>query len=148
MTVTPIGASVDRTSLGLGALVIGTDWTAAYYFPEEDAITEPEFDERTSFAEESALLGAALPTHSVPAMGTLAMTVTVTGASEAALKANKRALEAAFKQRLTYAVSVTTLGSADTYTCLPGRVSFGAVDSGMTRALMARAVITVPCFPL
>lgn len=148
MTVTPIGASVDRTSLGLGALVIGTDWLADYYFPEEDAITEPDFDERTSFAEESALLGAALPTHSVSGMGSLGFTVTVNGATEAELKANKRALEAAFKQRLTFAVSVTTLGSPDVYTCLPGRVSFGAVQSGLTRALMAKAAITVPCFPL
>lgn len=142
-----IQASVDRTSLSLPALVIGTDPTSDFYFPE-DGLTEPEFEERTAFAEESVFLGAALPTHSTPGVGSMALTVTVNGDTEADLKANKRALEAAFRQRLTYEVALTVVGAPDTYTCLPARVSFGTVSSGMTRALMARAVITVPCYPL
>ena len=139
--------SIDRTSLSLPPLVLSNDPTGVYVIPE-DALVEPEFDERASFADDSPHVAGSLLTQSVLGLGSWACSpLNVHGADPADLKANKRALEAALRQ-FRFEATITIVGAPDTYSCIRGKVSWGTVDSGVTRANMARASITVPCQPL
>lgn len=135
-----------RTELALAVLTITNDPTQPYHLPEE-GFSEPEFDNRQTFADESPHVGGALLTQSVVGLGTLALTIYTHAADAATLKAQKRALEACVRQ-FSYTAALTIVGDPDTYTCLPGRISWGEVDSGMVAALMARAVVTIPVQPL
>ena len=106
------------------------------YWLDEDGVIEPEIEHRTAFADESAHVS-----------GSLGLTVYTLAADEATLKAQKRALEAVVSQ-FTYTATLTTVGGPDAYTCLPGRLSWGTLDSGMVKARLAKAVITIPVQPL
>ena len=137
--------SIDRSGLSLAALVAGSEFDSGDYWL--DSLVEPEFDQRTSLADESGHVAGGLPTQSVQGLGSWQAVIYAQGADAATLKANKRALEAAVRQ-FRYTATLTIVGAADTYTCFAGRVSWGTVDSGMVRGLIARAAVTVPCLPL
>jgi len=136
-----------RTALGFGDLVIGSSPIGAAFWLPEDGFTEPEFDQRDTMADPSNHVPGALATQSVTNEGTFACLIYVAGADEAALKANKRALEATVRQ-FRFSTTLTIVGAPDTYASRAGKISWGDVDSGMTRALMARAVVTIPVQPL
>lgn len=138
--------SIDRTSLSLGSLDIGTIPGAAYWLPE-DGITEPDFDQRQTFADDSPDVAGSLLVQSVPAIGSLALKVYTTAADADTLKAQKRALEAAVGQ-FSYSVTLTLVGAPDTYNALPGKVSWGQLDSGQVASLIAVAAVTIPLQPL
>ena len=137
--------SIDRSSLTLAALVI-SNTPGAYWLPE-DGFTEPEFDQRQTFASDSPDTAGSLLIQSVQGVGSFGCTVYTQASTAAALKAQKRALEAAVYQ-FSYTLSLTIVGAPDTYAAMPGRVSWGEVDSGMVGALLARAAVTIPVQPL
>lgn len=125
-------------------LVIANDPTDDYWISE---LTEPDFDNRETFADLSAHVAGDLLTQSVKAAGVLATTIYTQASTAAGLKANKRALEDAVAQfRLT--VTLDLVGAADSYAARRGRLSWGDSDSGMVAALLARAVVTIPVQPL
>lgn len=136
-----------RTALGLGDLTITSNPFGASFWLPEDGFAEPEFTQRDTVADSSAHVAGALATQSVTDEGTFACLIYVAGADEAGLKANKRALEATVRQ-FRFTTSLTIVGAADTYNSRAGAISWGEVDSGMTRALMAKAVVTIPVQPL
>jgi len=144
------GLSINRPLVGDGslpALAIGVMPTMGGYWFPSDGISEPEFDETTTYAETSPNLAGGLATQSVTGIGTLALTVLTEASSEANLKTQKQALEAAVRQ-FSYTVALTTVGAADTYTCIRGRISWGTLNAAMSRAFIARCVITIPVQPL
>lgn len=138
--------TIGRDRLSLSALVISNPFESDFWIPE-DGLFEPEFAQRDSLADESAFTPGMLPTHSVTDEGTLQSEVYVKGANELVLQANKRALEAAVRQ-FRFPVTVEAVGAPDTYNARAGRLSWGAFDSGMGSALMARAAVTIPVQPL
>lgn len=145
-----LAASFARPLVGDGtlpALTVGSYPTVGGYWFPEDGTSEPEFDQRTAFADDSPHVAGSLATQSVTGLGTWAGTVYTLAASEGDLKAQKRALEACVRQ-FSYVMSLTIVGSPDDYTCLAGRISWGEYDSGMAHDLIARAVITIPVQPL
>lgn len=127
-------------------LVITSTPGGAYWIPE-DSIIEPEFDVRTTFADDSPDVPGQLATQSVLALGSLGLTIYTAAADDATLKAQKRALEATVWQ-FNYTTTLDLFGTADAYVSLPGRISWGTLDSGMAAARLARCVITIPVQPL
>lgn len=132
---------------GSPAITITDNPHGTAYWLDEDGIIEPEVEHRVSFADDSPHVGGSLATQSVRAMAALGLTVYTQASDGATLKAQKRALEAILSQ-FTYTAALTITGDPDTYTCLPARVSWGTVDSGMVRRLIAKAVVTIPVQPL
>lgn len=141
------GVIFSRTSLALPDLVVGTNPLGSDFWLPEDGFNEPEFSQRTTYADPAPGLHGQLATQSATDVGSFAALIYTQAADEAALKANKRALEAAVRQ-FRYTLGLTIVGPTDSYQALAGQVSWGEVDSGMVRQLMARAVVTVPVQPL
>lgn len=117
------------------------------YWIAEDGITEPEIEYRITYAEDSPHVAGSLATQAVRALATLGLTIYTAAPDGVTLKAQKRALEAVVSQ-FTYTATLTTVGGADAYTCLPGRLSWGTWDSGLESGLIAKAALTIPVQPL
>lgn len=145
-----VGVSLTRTLVpGSPAdLAIPADYTpGAAYWLDIDGFLEPEFDERPTYATDSADVPGSILTQSVRGLGVLGLTVCTIAATGADLKAQKRALEAAVRQ-FTFTATVTIVGDPDDYVCNPAKVSWGPVEAGWLRQFMARAVVTIPVLPL
>lgn len=68
-------------------------------------------------------------------------------ASAAALKALRDDVNEAFSQ-FSYTLAVTESGVTETWTCDPADVQWNEHDSGMANLFLARATITIPCYPV
>ena len=142
-----VSFSRDLLPGSLGALTIDSDPIGADFWLPEDGFNEPEFDNRDTVADVSAHVPGSLTTQSVLDEGTWAALIYTQAADEDALKANKRMLEATVRQ-FRFTTTLTIVGAPDVYRSRAGRISWGELDSGMTKALMARAVVTIPVQPL
>lgn len=129
---------------GLADLTIPAAPGGPYWLDED--ITIPELEHRISYADESRHVAGALATQSVLALGTLAFKVYTEAADVATLKTQMSDLRAVLSQ-FTYTATLDLIGT-DTYTCLPGRLSWGQIDSGLVRRLIVPGVVTIPVQPL
>lgn len=140
-----ISVTIDRTTLSLTALVIGNDPTTGLWLPE-DGIGRPAKLWRRKTVTSNFIHGA-VQTHAVLEQATIPLTVYAQAATSAALKTLQDTLETALSQWV-YDATLTEDGVARTFECDCADVSWGEFDSGMTRAHMARATVTIPCYPV
>lgn len=141
-----IEVTIDRTSLELPPLVLGSDpFVAPLYLPE-DAVTWPEWSIRRTYAPESAWLAGTALLAAVREASTLPLVVYARGETTAALEAAKRTLEAATSQ-WDYDITLTVDGVATSWRADPELPTWGLVDAGMVRAGLARGAVTVPINP-
>jgi hypothetical protein len=141
-----ISASIDRTELALTPLVIGTDPTAALYL-DEDGLTEPEFEWRTSNAPESVYIPGQLALAAVQDAGGLGLRIYARGTTTAAVAAAKAELAAALGQWRP-AITTDVDGIVTEYEAVyPVTPHWGTVDSGMVRAHLAKTSVTVVVNP-
>ena len=142
-----LSLTIGRASLSLADLVITNDPNAGDFWLPEDPFDEPEENYRLRYMPDSddvhgkELVSAVLEHTSIPA------TVYTKAASAAALKANKAALRAALGQ-FAYSVTVNLDGATATYSADPCGARWGTVDSGMVRAHIAKASVSIPVYPI
>lgn len=138
--------SFDRTALSLSALTI-TETRGSFWIPE-DGSDWPRFGRRKEYAPNVRYLGGRTLLARVSDVGTLPLTVYATAASGSALDALKAQLQAAVDQ-WAYDLTLTIDGVAATYTaeCVDDDVAWGAIDSGMVKAHVARGTFAVPLYP-
>lgn len=73
--------------------------------------------------------------------------VYLSAASSAALQTLREAVEDAFSQ-FVFDMTVTEDGVTKVYTCDISDVAWDARDEGMVGAHLARATVTIPCYPV
>lgn len=137
--------TIDRTSLSLSALVIGTNPFGASMWLPENGLARFDFDYFRTYAEGSAyaprvLLAARLEPISWPGV------IYCQAATTSALKAVEDTLAAAVAQ-WAYDLTLTVDGQTWTVTGEPTLPAFGPVDSGMVAAHVSRAALSIPINP-
>lgn len=142
-----LSVTFDRTALGLDPLVIGQLPTASVplWLPE-DGLTEPDFNFRILYAEESAYLPGRQALAAVLDAASLPLVVKATGTSGTALRAAKALLEAAASQ-WAYEVTVNIDGATQTFPADPAWPTWGAVDSGAVKGGIATCSLSIPVNP-
>lgn len=140
-----LSVTIDRTALSLTDLVIADDPTTGLWLQENGQGRPGKLWRRTlvssPFGHGSVQTQATLEQASIP------LTIYAQAASTAALRTMKATLEAALHQWI-YSLTLTEDGQAETFECDCADVSWGDFDSGMTRAHLARATVTIPCYPV
>ena len=140
-----ISLSIDRAALSLSALVIGNDPTSGLWLPEEGQGRPGKVwrrqTVRSPFVHGEVLTGAVLEQASIQ------RDIYAMGATTAALRTTQDELEEALFQ-WAYDVTLTEDGETLTYACDPADVSWGEADSGMIRGHIAKATVTIPCYPV
>lgn len=137
--------TIDRSTLSLPDLVIGTNPASSDIYLPEDGLNRIDFDYRRTYADGSsyaprALVAAILePTN-------LQLVVYCHAATSAALATVEGTLTTALSQ-WAYDVTVTIDGVSQTVTGEPTRPAFGAVESGMVKAFLSRATLSIPVNP-
>lgn len=139
--------SIDRTSLALAPLVITSNpFGAALYLPEEGLVW-PVFETRRHYAPDSNHEAGRTLLAAVRGAAELPLTVYATAASGAALETAKAELEAAVAQ-WSYDLTLTVDSVAHTYHAeIVLDLPWGAIDSGMVAAHMARTSFSIPLNP-
>lgn len=140
-----ISLTIDRTALSLPALVIGNNPADGLWLPEEGVGRAAKVWRRRTVS--SPFIHGTVQTGAVLEQASLPYTIYAGGASTAALRAKQDELEAALFQWI-FDLTVTEDGAATTFECDCADVSWNEFDSGMTRAHMARATVTIPCYPV
>lgn len=140
-----LSLTIDRSALTLPDLVIGNDPSAGLWLPE-DGFTRPgkawnRTVVRSSFGHGAVQTRATLEQASINA------TIYAQGATTAALRTKQAELEDALFQWI-FSATITEDGQALTYECDCADVGWGEADSGMVRAHLARASVTIPCYPV
>ena len=140
--------TVTRAALSLADLVITNNPVGTDFHLPEDGLEQPEMNYRLGYMPDhpdihgKQLLSAVLEHSNIP------LSVYVKGATAAALGTNKAALSDAFGQ-FSYSVTVDVDGESwGTFSADPAGIRWGAVDSGMVRAHLARASLVVPVYPI
>ena len=141
-----LSVSIDRTSLSLSALVI-TDLPGATYRLPEDGMGRPAIAQRRTYAGNSAWLNGSTLISATKEQASLPLVIYTEAASSATLDTQMTALEAALGQ-FVYNVTVTVDGVAKVWRGDPADISWGEVDSGLVRAKMCRASVTIPVYPI
>lgn len=140
-----LSLTIDRTSISLSALVISTTPAAGMWLPEQ-GLVRPDMDYRRTYAPDSSYVPGRTILAAVLEASTLPATVYFRAATTSALVTLENTLTAALAQ-WAYTVTLTIDSSAWSWTGEPTRPAFGAVDSGMARSFMSRAVLTIPINP-
>ena len=135
--------SIDRAGLTLPALAFDTP--GVRWVPE-DGISYPAKRWRREYADARNLHGSVLVRATLE-HAAIAGTLYVQAADAAALKTAKAEVEAAFGQ-FFYEVTITEDGLSTTYSADPADMDWGSVDSGMSRAHLARATVNIPVYPV
>lgn len=140
--------TVTRTGLSLADLVITNNPVGATYWLPEEGLEEPDQEYRRTYMPDhpdihgKELLSAVLEHTNLP------LQVYATAATAADLRAAKVALMDAFGQ-FSYSVTVDVDGESwGMFSADPAGIRWGAVDSGMVRAHLARASLVVPVYPI
>lgn len=139
-----LSVSVDRTDLGLAALVFD-DPASGLWVPEDGLVWPEKRWTRTSVS--GPFVHGSVQTRATLEQATMQLTVYVSAATSAALRTLQAEVEAAFFQWV-FDVTITEDGQATTCTADCADVSWGPFDSGMTRAHLARATVTAPVYPV
>jgi hypothetical protein len=140
-----LSLTIDRTALTLADLVIGNDPTAGLWLPE-DGFTRPAKAWRRTTVT-SPFAHGSVTTQATLEQASINVTVYAQAATTAALRTLQDELEAALYQWI-YSATITEDGQALTYECDAADIGWGEFDSGMTRAHLARATVTIPCYPV
>lgn len=140
-----ISLSIDRTALGLGPLVFSSPDTGLWL--NEEGLSRPAKTQRRTYAGESKWVNGSTLVSSVLEQSSLPFTGYAQAATQAELVAMQDEVEEALFQ-WAYDVTVTENGVARTWACDPADVSWGDFDSGMSAALMVRATVTIPVYPI
>lgn len=141
-----ISVTFDREALSLADLVITEDSSDTFWLPE-DGVSWPDFAMRRTYLPDSDYVGGQQLRSAVPAASTLPLTIYAHADTTAELKAAMAELSAAATQ-WAYDLTLTIDGESWTYPADPEFPQWGQVDSGMVRAHMARASLTVPVNPI
>lgn len=139
-----ISLSITRTALGLGPLVADTPGVA---WVPEDGLGDPGYRYRLEYAPSADNINGSELYSAAIEMGELPVSIYLMGSSSADLATTKATWVAAFGQ-WSYQMTVTVDGVATTYLCDPVYPRWGGFDSGMVRARLARAEVSVPVQPL
>jgi hypothetical protein len=140
-----ISVTITRAALSLPDLVIGEHPTDDLWVPE-DGVGAVGWDYRRTYAQDSAYVAGKALLAAIPEASTLPLIIYATGASSAAVEVNKALLNAALGQ-WAYTITTTVDGVATAYNAEPCIPTWGALDSGMVRARLARASVSVPVNP-
>lgn len=136
--------AISRTSLSLADLTIG-DYPGTLWLPndglERPAMTWVRQTASSPFTHGTVTTRAKLDQSSIP------LTIKAKATTTALLVAAMDEVEAAFSQ-LAYTVTITLDGQSKAYVCDPADVAWGQVDSGMSKAFMAQATVSIPCHPV
>ena len=140
-----LSVSVDRTSLGAAALVVPDFPTAGLWIPEDGMGRPARTWNRTTVT--SPLTHGSVTTRATLEETSIPLSVYAQGASTAAVAALQDTVEAAFAQFL-YTVTITLDGVAKAYECYPADLSWGDILAPEAKAYLARATLTIPCYPI
>lgn len=141
-----LSVAITRTALSLGALTIDDQPKSVGLWIPEDGLGRvgKSWRRRTvssPFINGSVQVGAVLDDGSIP------LALYAQAATTAALRTLQDEVEAALFQ-WSFDLTIAEDGQADTYSCDCADVAWNAYDSGMTRAHLARATVTIPCYPV
>lgn len=140
-----ISLSIDRGALSLAALVITDDPASGLWIDERGFGRPARLWTRTRVS--SPFMHGSVQTRATLEQASIPVTLYAQGATTAALDAKKAELDDALAQWI-YNVTITEDGQATTYECDCADVSWNEFDSGMTRAHLAKATVTIPCYPV
>lgn len=140
-----ISLSIDRTALSLAALVIADDPSTGLWIAEDGFGRPGRLWRRTSVS--SPFIHGSVQTRATLEQASIPVTIYAQGATTAALRTKMAELDDALSQWI-YDVTITEDGQATTFECDCADVSWNEFDSGMTRAHLARATVTIPCYPV
>lgn len=140
-----ITLTISRDSLSLADLVITGDFSGDYHIPE-DGTFWPRFTTRRTYAPTSAFVPGELLMGAVQDAGEWPLTIYAHGDDAAALSAAMDALEAALTQP-SFEATLNVNGVTRTWPADPEFPDWGEVDSGMARAFIARASVTLQVNP-
>lgn len=142
-----ISLAFDRSSLSLAPLVITSDpFASALYLPE-DGLVWPVFETRRKYAPDSDYEDGRTLLAVTRGATELPLTIYARAASGLALNAAKAELAAAVGQ-WSYAITLTVDSVAHTYAAeVVLDLPWGAIDSGMVAAHMARTSFSIPLNP-
>lgn len=138
--------TIGRAGLSLADLVIGNDPESGFWLPE-DGLEEPDQEWRLSYMPDhpdvhgKQLLSAVREHSAIPA-------VIYTKAADAATLAAQKAELATALGQFSYTVTLNLDGATYSYSADPCGPRWGAVDSGMVRAKIARASLVIPVYPI
>lgn len=132
--------------LALDDVVTGAPGVGNFWLPE-DGLSEPAFDVDFLRAPTSAYIDGDVMLAARRSQSTLPFTIYCQAASAAALATMKAQLAAALWQ-YPVPITLTVDGVATVYEGWPSVPQWGAVDSGMSRSFLARAVCVVPVNPI
>lgn len=141
------GISIDRTSLGLGPLVIGVDGAAPYSLTD-GGLGRPAVSARATSVTSPWVHGETV-VNVVRDQTSIPLSVLVQGATEAALAVARDALDAALWQ-FVYEVTITEGTTSTTWQCTPA--SWGIDNSVVTPANVTGHfevwTVTLPTYPI
>ena len=141
--------TIDRSGMtgGLDDLVIGTHPEDLWWLDETGGFGRPARTQRRTYAADSPWQDGSLLVASVLAQTSLPLNVYVGGATWAWVDTRQTALERALRQ-FSYNVTVTVDDVQTVWAADPADISWGDTDPGMVQAFLARAVISIPVYPL
>lgn len=142
-----LSLTIGRTSLSLPDLVITNDPTAGAFWLPEEGLEEPDETWRLSYFPDSREVHGRALASAVREHSAIPATIYTDATSSVELGQNKAILSAALGQ-FTYPVTLDLDGAALTYDADPCGPRWGAVDSGMVRAKIARASVSIPIYPI
>ena len=146
--MTAATVSIDRTSLSLGALSIGTDRTGTYCLTI-NGLGDPEMVWRFGTMPNSDAIHGREVTSAALEQSSLALEVAVQGTTSSDLRTKRVALTTALSQ-FTYTVTVTVDGVAQTWACDPANwsVSGGTVPHAHQDQFVQVMTLTIPVHPI
>lgn len=136
-----LSVTVDRTTLALTPLVIGSDPSAGLWIPEGGLGRIGTTWRRTRVG--SPFTNRSVQTRAVLDDDTIPLSVYAQAASSAALDTLKDEVEAAFYQ-WAYDLTVTEDGVAKVFSVDCADVKWNDYDSGMTSAFLAQGSLSIP----
>lgn len=135
---------ISRTSLSLSALTItGSRATADDFWIPAGGYVRPQFQQRQTYAPDSAYIPGRQPLAVVLNDGNLPLTIGVKAANAATLAALRAVLSAAVAQ-WSYTVTVTLDGVAETWTCRAAWPTWPESAYWQRIGHEDRAVVTLP----
>lgn len=139
--------TIDRSSLGLGDLVVGGTAPAGDgFFLRAGGLSEPTFDVRTTYAPDSAYVPGSQLLAAVLTAATLPAVVVAQASTTAGLAALKAELAAAVWQ-FAYPLTLTVDGTAHPWDAGPCWPAWGELSSAFVDAHMAAANLVIPVQP-
>ena len=140
--------TVTRTALSLPDLVITNDPQAGDFWLPEEGLQEPDGDYRITYMPDHPDVHGKEKLSAVLEHDALPLVVYTKSTTGAGVRTNKNVLNAAFGQ-WSYGITVNVDGDSwGTFSADPHRPRWGAVDSGMVRAHLAKASLVVPIYPI